>query len=147
MRMCYINPHFTFDFDHHLHIQSNSTPSTPHCPVISTLCFDKRLSEMQCCIQDRALRRAGRAAAAEFFFTCRRRRNFNRRAERRRRRNFWPPPAQIGGVAENATVAERQSMIFLSTIYCIYTAVTSCDSDNNNNNNKKYTKIKQNVNV
>ena len=36
---------------------------------------------------------------------------------RRRRRNFWPAPAQIGGVAENATVAERQSMIFLSTMW------------------------------
>jgi len=36
---------------------------------------------------------------------------------RRRRRNSWPPPAQIGGVAENATVAERQSMIFLSTMW------------------------------
>ena len=35
----------------------------------------------------------------------------------RRRRNFWPAPAQIGGVAENATVAERQSMIFLSTMW------------------------------
>jgi len=45
-----------------------------------------------------------RAVAAEIF---------NRRAERR---NFWPLPAQIGGVAENATVAERQSMIFLSTM-------------------------------
>ena len=62
------------------------------------------------CICPRALRRVGRAAAAEIF---------NRRAERRRRRNFWPPPAQINGVAENATVAERQSMIFLSTMWWI----------------------------
>jgi len=38
---------------------------------------------------------------------------FNRHAECRRRRNFWSAPAQIGGAAGNATVAERQSVIFL----------------------------------
>jgi len=65
-----------------------------------------------------ALRRAGRAAAAEIF---------NRRAERRRRRSFWSAPAPIGGAAENATVAERQSLIFLSNMWrrCHFSASTT----------------------
>jgi len=42
-----------------------------------------------------------------------RRRRRNSQLARRRRRNFWSAPAQTGGAAENATVAERQSVIFL----------------------------------
>ena len=45
---------------------------------------------------------------------------------RRRRRNFWSATAQIGGAADNATVAERQSVNIFVEIPTSAQGSTSC---------------------